>query len=61
MDYYNDCGESENSENDIEHFNQQKVKNACHFACSSINYTNIIVLIITIILIYHFIITNFFK
>ena len=29
--------------NNLEHFDQKKIKNACHYACSSMNYTNIIV------------------
>lgn len=45
----------------LEHFDQNKVKNVCHYVCSSINYTNIIILIIVLILTYHVIISNLLK
>ncbi len=45
-------------QNNLEHFDQNKLKNACHYACSSMNYTNIIILIVVLILIYHTIVTN---
>jgi hypothetical protein len=41
-----------------ENFGQNDVKNVCHFACSNINYMNITILIVIIILIYHFIATK---
>lgn len=47
-----------NKNNDLEHFDQMQFKNACHYACSTMNYTNIIILIIIMILIYHTIVTN---
>jgi hypothetical protein len=39
-----------------EHFDENNIKNACHFACSNINYTTIIILIVAIIFIYHIIV-----
>ncbi len=45
-------------QNNLEHFDQKQIKNACHYACSSMTYTNIIILIIVIIMIYHMIVTN---
>jgi hypothetical protein len=59
MDYNTESDISE--KNKLEHFDQKKIKNACHYACSSMNYTNIIILIIVIILIYHVVMTNFLK
>jgi hypothetical protein len=47
------------NKNNTEHFNQEKIKNTCHYVCSSINYTNIVILVIFIILVYHMIISNF--
>jgi hypothetical protein len=39
----------------IEHFNQSGLRDTCHYMCSSLNYTNIIILILVILLIYHFV------
>jgi|688.fasta_scaffold2785559_1 hypothetical protein len=41
--------------NDVEHFSYDGAKNMCHYTCSSINTTNIILLILIVILIYLFI------
>jgi hypothetical protein len=40
--------------NNIEHFSYEGAKNMCHYTCSSINTTNIILLILVILLIYLF-------
>lgn len=32
------------------------LKNTCHYVCSNMNYTNIIILIILIISVYHFLV-----
>lgn len=45
----------------MEHKENDGVKNFCHYACSNINYTNIILIIIIFLLIYHFLISNFYK
>lgn len=44
----------------LEHFDKMKLRNVCHHACSSMNYMNIIMIVIIFILIYHFFI-NFFM
>ena len=45
-----------NKEKDeVEHFSYDGAKNMCHYTCSSINTTNIILLILIVILIYLFI------
>lgn len=41
-----------NSDEKIEHFSYEGAKNMCHYGCSSINTTNIMLLILIIILIY---------
>lgn len=43
---------------EYENFNPQ-AKNICHFACSNMTWTNITVLVIVVILIYHFLIKNY--
>lgn len=45
----------------IENFSQAKIRNTCHYTCSSINYLNIFIFVIMIIVIYHFILTNFIQ
>lgn len=35
------------------------IKNMCHFACSNMTWTNITILIIIIIMVYHFIIKSY--
>ena len=43
---------------DLEHFTPE-IKNMCHFACSNMTWTNITILVIIIVLIYHFLIKNY--
>ena len=50
-----------NNNKNIENFTQDKFRNTCHYACSSVNYLNIFIFIVVIILIYHFIFTNFLR
>lgn len=37
---------------DIEHFSFEAPKNMCHYACSSINVTNILLFILILVLLY---------
>jgi hypothetical protein len=53
--------DEDNINYDIEHFNPAKVKNVCHYACSNMSYLNITVLVIIIILIYHFFVKEFLE
>lgn len=48
------CGCNKKLKN-TEHFSYEGAKNMCHYTCSSINTTNIILLILVIILLYLFI------
>jgi hypothetical protein len=45
--------ESENRrENNIEHFSYEIPKNMCHYGCSNMNTTNIILFVLILVLIY---------
>lgn len=46
----------ENENKNVEHFN--KVRDMCHYACSSMNYINVVMIVVILILIYHFITTK---
>ena len=51
-------------ENNIEHFSYEVPKNMCHYGCSNINTTNIILFLLILVLIYLLSrekIFNFFK
>ncbi len=39
-------------ENNIEHFSYEVPKNMCHYGCSNINTTNIILFVLILVLIY---------
>ena len=39
-------------ERTIEHFSFEGTRNMCHYGCSSINYTNIILAILVLVLLY---------
>jgi len=39
-----------------EHFGQADARDTCHYICSSLRYTNIVILILIILLIYHFLV-----
>lgn len=45
----------EEPDNKIEHFDQNSVRDTCHYACSSFSYVNVIIIIVVLLLIYHFI------
>lgn len=49
------------SNKEEESFDQSNIRNTCHYMCSSISYTNIIMLIIIILCVYHIIISNLNK
>jgi hypothetical protein len=38
--------------NNIEHFSYETPKNMCHYACSSINTTNLLLFVLVLILLY---------
>jgi hypothetical protein len=42
------------SQDNIEEFNQVDIQNGCHMACSSINWVNIILLLVIIALLYQY-------
>lgn len=42
----------ENNEKNIEHFSYEAPRNMCHYTCSSINTTNIILFCLVLVLIY---------
>lgn len=44
----------DNKDKELEHFSYEGAKNMCHYSCSSINTTNILLLILIIFLIYLF-------
>jgi hypothetical protein len=39
-------------ERNIEHFSFEGTRNMCHYGCSSINYTNIILVVLVLVLLY---------
>ncbi len=41
-----------NKENNIEHFSYEVPKNMCHYGCSNMNTTNIILFVLILVLIY---------
>ena len=42
----------------IERFEDAKLRNSCHYACSSFSYTKLILIVLIIIFIYHTAINN---
>lgn len=40
---------------------ESRVKNVCHYACSTLSYTNIIIIIAVFFLIYHIITNNILQ
>lgn len=47
--------------NKIENFSNEDLRNTCHYACSSLTWFNIILVMILLIIIYHLIITYINK
>jgi hypothetical protein len=39
-------------ERNIEHFSFEGTRNMCHYGCSSINFTNIILVVLVLVLLY---------
>lgn len=42
----------------IEHFKQSNARDVCHFTCSSINYINVIVLFLILVILYNLFFTK---
>ena len=54
VDYKKNETETESdNENQIEHFDQNNIRDVCHYACSSFSYINVIIVILILLLLYH--------